>query len=450
MQWFRWKNHPFRLLLYLEWVLLGIAVVAAFSPHHLPPPPHHLHPPPHPPLFPGEDARFPLAAVICIVMLGLIGLRLPTGSHLLQILYTVVGFGLSGLAVVLNEQKESYFSPLLLVVVIRACLMFPWRGRLLVACSAYGLFLLLLLSSVGRVHPLEFPPGRLPAPPLAAPKTQDTLSDLAQNLVTGLTLNSALLFGLILIFVLLLVGSLLSERQSRQDLALANRHLRQYALLIEDQTILQERNRIAREIHDSLGHSLTAQSIQLEYAAMLLSKDVDQAGQRLQTARRLGKEALQNVRRSVSALRTHPLQGQSLAIALTKLLQEVERSIGIQVKTQITLSSLPLEEVATALYRITQEALTNISKHSNATQICLILAESKMGISLRLEDNGQGFDPDTNTTGFGLQGMRERAEAMGGSFCVTSQLGQGCQIQVDIPLSGRTYSSLQADEQRQP
>nr|WP_315889725.1 sensor histidine kinase [Kovacikia minuta] len=349
--------------------------------------------------------------------------------------FTSLGFGLSWLAVLLSQQKEDFFFlplmlPLLLVVVIRACLVFPWRGRILVALFAYGSFLLMLISAVQRFRRIRVPLDRLPP-------INQTSSAFSQHLVTSLVLNAALLFGLVLVFVLLLVGSLLAERQSHQELVLANAHLRQYALAIEDQAILQERNRIAREIHDSLGHLLTAQSIQLENVSTLLLKNTEQADHYLQSARRLGKEALQSVRQSVGALRSRTLREQSLAIALTQLLQEFEKTTGIQIKTQITLVSSPREEVTTALYRITQEALTNSSKHSDATQMQLQLTERKLEICLRIEDNGRGFDPEVNTTGFGLQGMRERAEVLGGTLCLNSQVGKGCQIEVKIPLSGR-------------
>jgi len=424
-------------------------MVMAFSHHppfhlplpHPPLPPDHLPqlgfppPSPQPPPPPADrEMRFPFVAPFIAGGLGVLGLRLPVGVWPLQVLYTGLGFGLCWLAVLLDGQREGYFSSLLLVVVIRACLLFPWRGRLLVAFFAYGSFLLMMLSAIQRIHRPGIDLDRL----TNSTQASNAFSAFSQHVVTTLFLNSALLFGLILVFVLLLVGSLLAERQSRQDLAIANRQLRQYALLIEDQTILQERNRIAREIHDSLGHSLTAQSIQLEYVAMLLSEDVKRAGRHLQTARQLGKEALQNVRHSVSSLRSHPLQGRSLTTALAKLLQEFEQTTGIQTNPSIHLPIGTSEEVATALYRITQEALTNIAKHSGATQIYLHLAESKMEISLRIEDDGRGFEPVVNTTGFGLQGMRERAEALGGSFCLVSQPEQGCQIQVSIPLSGRT------------
>ena len=97
--------------------------------------------------------------------------------------------------------------------------------------------------------------------------------------------------------------------------------------------------------------------------------------------------------------------------------------------------SSPATEVTTAVYRIVQEALTNITKHSQATMVELCLQETSGKIQLSVKDNGCGFNPTENTTGFGLQGMQERTEALNGNFRVISEYRKGCQIEVDIPLS---------------
>ncbi|MDJ0800749.1 MAG: sensor histidine kinase [Calothrix sp. MO_167.B12] len=435
MQRLIWKKHPFRLLFYLELTLLGISLLAAFSP--LPPHRFHLQNPPNIPdilipiTLPSLGFRFRPIVIPIIAALAALGLRLPFGSRVAQVMYTSLGFGLSWLAVLLGGRGERVFPSLLLVVVIRACLMFPWKGRILVAIAAYGSFLMMLFMSFIGMTPFGIPLGR------RLPRLLRRMPDeLVQPFLINLKLNSALLFALVLMFVLLLVGTLLAEKQSRQQLSLANRRLREYALLIENQATLQERNRIAREIHDSVGHSLTAQSIQLENVAMLLDdEDVGQATQNLQKARQLGKEALQNVRQSVATLRNHPLGGQSLTVAVTKLVQECEKTNGIQINSEINLSYPLSTEISTAIYRVIQEALTNISKHSHADKVRLILKEKTTGILVSIKDNGQGFNPQENTTGFGLQGMRERIEVLGGHLHLTSQLGKGCKIQFEIPLS---------------
>ena len=432
MQRLNWQKHPFRLLFHLELILLGIALLAAFS--RLPIPREYLHLP-RPDVFrPHRLPKPPIIFIPCILgslgILGLMGVRLPFGSRLMQGLYTGAGLALSWLIILLGGEGERVFPALLLVVVIRACLMFPWNGRIVVGIFAYISFLLMQLMSVLQIKPFGIPLGRpLPPPFLRIPREQIQLFLIHRKL------NTALLFGLVLVFVMLLVGALLAQKQSREKLALANRRLRQYALLVENQATLQERNRIAREIHDSVGHSLTAQSIQLENVAMQLNENLERASQHLQKARQLGKEALQNVRNSVASLRTNPLQGKSLTDALIHLLEEFERTTGTKVKPEISLKSTLSDEISTALYRVVQEALTNVSKHGYAQQVRLNLKERLTDISLSLEDNGQGFDPRENTTGFGLRGMCERIEALGGSFHINSQPDQGCKIQIEIPLS---------------
>jgi signal transduction histidine kinase len=422
-------NHPFPLLLYLEWTLLGIAALTAFPSPFLPRRLNHLRG--TGPISHAEP--FVLGVFLCIGVMGLLGLRLPIAqSRTAKALYTMLGFGVSWLATVLGGQGGNSFSALLLVVVIRSCLLFHGRKRLFVAVLAFSSYILRLLMGVHQFYGALAAPERFASPRLP----RHWSAEQAQAAVFNLTLNSALMFGLVLTFVLLMVGTILAERQSRDRLTLANDRLRRYALLAENQATLQERTRIAREIHDSVGHTLTAQSIQLENVAMWVPQDLSKATDHLQKARALGKEALNNVRQSVAALRQHPLLGQSLPEALEKLTSEFERTTRIQILSKVQLQQSPPAEQAIALYRIVQEAMTNIAKHSHATQVQLHLTEQATELELSVEDNGQGFDPTVNTTGFGLQSMRERTEALGGTFQILSQLTQGCRIQLTLPKTG--------------
>jgi signal transduction histidine kinase len=424
-------HHPFPLLLYLEWTLLGIAALTAFPPPFLPRRGRHWQG-----VGPIGDAEpFGLGVFLCIGFLGLLGFRLPIAQSIpVKALYTFLGFGVSWLATFWGGQGGNSFSALLLVVVIRSCLLFPWRERLVVAMLAFSSYVLRLLMGVRQFY------GGLPASERLAPlrPLRRWSAEQAQAAVLNLTINSALMFGLVLTFVLLMVGTILAERQSRDRLALANDRLRRYALLAENQATLQERTRIAREIHDSVGHTLTAQSIQLENVALWVSQDLSRATEHLQKARTLGKEALQNVRQSVAALRQQPLLGKSLPDALEKLVSEFERTASIRIQRKIELQRSPPAEQAIALYRIVQEAMTNIAKHSHATQVQIHLAEQDTELELKVEDNGQGFDPAANTTGFGLQSMRERTEALGGTFEILSQPAQGCRIHLTLPKAGES------------
>jgi signal transduction histidine kinase len=433
---FIWKKHPFALLLYLEWILLGISLLAAFSGLG-----HHPHPP-NPSLrhhldsgntLPPAKVIFDLGTILSITALGVMGLKLPFGSKLIQGFYIASGLVLSWLAVLLAGKGERVFPALLLVVVIRACLVFPWRGRILVAVLAYASYLSIQIMSFLRISPLGIPLGR-PLPP----RLRYLPSEELQGILFSLAFNSALLFALVLAFVLLLVGAVLAEHESRAKLITAHRRLRNYALQIENQATLQERNRIAREIHDSVGHYLTAQSIQLENTALFLAQDQDKAASHLQKARQLGKEALANIRSSVASLRKNPLQEgfTSLETILAKLVAEFKLNTNIAIASEISIASSLSTETITALYRIVQEALTNIAKHSRATQASLLIKETAGTIYFSLKDNGCGFNRADNTTGFGLQGMQERTEALNGKFSVISQPKQGCEIVIEIPVLG--------------
>jgi len=412
-------KHPFRLLLYVEWVLLGIALLSTLA-FVIPHPRHHWTS--HPPLL-------NLGAILVIVALGLIGLKLPFNSKILKVIYITGGFALSWLAALLAARGERVFPALLLIVVIRACLLFPWRGRIFVAVVAYLSFFSIQIMSLMRFSPFGIAIAR-PLPRLLRRLPPEEL----QRVLFSFAFNSALLFAFVLAFVLLLVGAVLAEHESRTKLITAHRRLRDYALQIENQAILQERNRIAREIHDSVGHYLTAQSIQLENTSLFLTQEPDKAANHLTKARNLGKEALANIRASVATLRKNPLQERSLKVILERLITDFKLNTDITITSNFDLVSPLATDVTTAIYRIVQEALTNITKHSQATMVDLSLQETAGKIQLAIKDNGCGFNPTENTTGFGLQGMQERTEALNGNFMVISEFGKGCQIVVNIPF----------------
>jgi signal transduction histidine kinase len=398
----RLPNHSFRLILYLEWILLGLAFLLEIRP-----------------------ARFgvnPIAQmlVVCILIgFGLMGLRLPTKRTRNKILYTSLELGLFMVTFWLDH-RTGFFPLLGLIIVIRSCLIFQQTGRLIVAGLVFIASVLMLFLG-------------MPPPPSPRPRP-DISSDSISNTILTLNLNTAIIFGLTLLFILLLVNALLAERQSREKLVLAHEQLRQYALRIEDQATLQERNRIAREIHDALGHALTAQSIQLENALLFLPAEAEKTRTFLQESQRLGARALQEVRRSIATLRSNPLRGRSLDVAIEDAISEFQSTTGITLTHTLRVSQSLPAEISTAVYRILQESLTNIAKHSGATQVSLHIQQHRDRLHFQIADNGQGFDPDRNTTGFGLQGMRERTTFLGGKFFLFSQPGQGCRITVSIPL----------------
>ncbi|MEG4205925.1 sensor histidine kinase [Microcoleus sp. Pol7_A1] len=386
----------FRLLLYLEWLLLATAALMEV-------------------LHPFQSLWSLLLRVGAIALFGAIGLRLPTVRLGRKILFTALEFGLILLPIVQEGLSSRSSFLLFLVLLMRSCLIFRQPGQVTVLGLA-----LLSYSSLLLLKPI------LPEKVIAT--------------VWEWRFSNVLLFGLTLVFALLLINALIAERQSREQLEIAHdklavthEQLRHYALRIEDQATLQERNRIAREIHDGLGHTLAAQTIQLNNALLFWKSEDEKALGFLKQAKQLGSEALLEIRKSVSVLRSNPLQGLSLESAIDKLLQDFQRMTAIEVSNSIRLPVLLSQEINTTLYRIVQESLTNIHKHADATVVTVGLQQHAGQIYLSIADNGKGFDPAQNTTGFGLQGMRERVAAVGGQFAIYSKSGNGCRISVALP-----------------
>ena len=203
---------------------------------------------------------------------------------------------------------------------------------------------------------------------------------------------------------------------------------------IEELATLEERNRIARDIHDSLGHALVALNIQMETALALWQHDPEKALATLLEAKQLGSEALQATRQSVSDIRADPLQGQLLTDAIAILLQDFQRTTGVQPTCQIDLAQAPSPPASEVIYRFVQEGLTNICKHANATAVTLRIQSTEAGLVITLHDNGKGFPVEAKAAGFGLQGMRERLRSVDGTLEITSAPGDGCCLTALLPL----------------
>ncbi|MCC5647353.1 sensor histidine kinase [Nostoc sp. CHAB 5824] len=414
------KKHPFPSLLYLEWILLAITALIAV----IPPPLRRFRS--KPPelticgLFPDLSIcnLLPELSIYSLIVFALMGLRLPNKSQTNKVIYTGFGILLILITGLLGERFARLFPFLYIILVTRSCLIFKLPGRLFVTSLSFTLF---LFTTQLKYQLFSF-----------------QVSPQAQERFRFLSLNWSLVFGLSLVFVLLMMNAVLSERHSRENLAIANEKLRQYAMQIENQATLEERNRIAREIHDSLGHSLTALNLQLETALKLWQSNPSKAETFLATAKELGSKALKDVRQSVSTMRSNPLQEQSLERAIASLSENFHRSNGILPTYQINLEDPLAPEINTAIYRITQESLTNISKYAYATEVKLEVTMTKGNLRLIIQDNGRGFDLGQNTTGFGLHSMRDRTLALGGEFNINSAPGSGCKITVNIPLTRLT------------
>ena len=203
------------------------------------------------------------------------------------------------------------------------------------------------------------------------------------------------------------------------------------------EAVLGERSRMAREIHDTLAQDFAGISLQLESAAETLDADPSSALRHVDRARSLAHDGLAEARRSVWELRPGTLEEHGLAEALSTAAEE---RLGRPVKVHVRGSARRLsDEVESNLFRIGQEALTNAAAHAGARKVELELAYDADSVGLSVRDNGRGFDPrgarTAGTGHFGLQGMRERTEQLGGSFDVSSRPGRGTRIRVRVPIS---------------
>jgi two-component system NarL family sensor kinase len=202
---------------------------------------------------------------------------------------------------------------------------------------------------------------------------------------------------------------------------------------------LEERNRLAREIHDTLAQGLTAAALQLESAEVLLaagSNAAQEVSKPLHRALSLTQSNLEEARRSVLDLRAAPLEGRSLSEALKVLVDRWEAEQGISTRYLAVNGARPLPpNVEVGLYRICQEAMTNVGRHAQARRATVRLITTPEQVQLIVEDDGRGFDPsDVPGDRHGLIGMNERATMLDGTLSVQSSLGAGTRVEATVPL----------------
>jgi len=200
---------------------------------------------------------------------------------------------------------------------------------------------------------------------------------------------------------------------------------------------LEERNRLAREIHDTLAQGLTAITLQLETAEASLDGDkLDRARAAVHQALALTRANLDETRRSMMDLRAVPLEGRTLAHALKALADEWLAKGSFTIHCDITGGVRPLPlRVELSLYRIAQEALTNVARHAQAYQVNIRLATTADRAHLIIEDDGHGFDPSQPSKDrYGLIGISERVKLLGGQLKLETSPGEGTRVEVDAPL----------------
>ena len=200
---------------------------------------------------------------------------------------------------------------------------------------------------------------------------------------------------------------------------------------------LEERNRLARDLHDSVKQQVFAVSMQIGATKVLLKRDVDAAELRLNEAEKLVRQAQQELTSLIRELRPVALEGKGLAAALRELATEWTQQSGIVANLRVEGSqTLPLS-VEESLYRVAQEALANVARHSKATLVQMLLTTTGDAVTLSVIDNGQGFDTTRQgRLGVGLLSMQERMKALGGDVQVESAPGRGTRIAAHCRRSG--------------
>ena len=243
--------------------------------------------------------------------------------------------------------------------------------------------------------------------------------------LSALIVGRGLLFAFVGLFVVKLMGA---QKEARRSLS-------SHSATLEQLATSRERNRLARELHDTLAHSLSGIAVQLEAVKSIWDDDPDQAQDMVTQALETARGGLGEARRAIHALRASSLEELGLEAALTQLGERIaERSgIAIDVTCADNLGELD-PDVENAVYRIADESLTNVARHSGAELATVDLRRRGGQVRLEVTDNGIGFNnngqaPDGH---LGIKGMTERAEMVGGSFAISSRPGAGTTIRFEV------------------
>ncbi|MEM8505773.1 MAG: sensor histidine kinase [Cyanobacteria bacterium P01_D01_bin.1] len=292
------------------------------------------------------------------------------------------------------------------LVIIKACLLLPRLEVVATAVIGYGLslghlaWMLPTMADEFRTRDLEI-----------YLDLQNIFTRTAVSIVVDTT------------FVMLLGFVFAAEQRSR-------RQAERLAIEVESLATKLERSRIARDIHDSLGHSLTALDIQISLAERYSYSPGSHP--KLQTtltkSKQLAAQCLAEARQSLQTMRDTSFD---LLSALRTVSDQMRPSF--LVNLQVELPPLP-QQLSYQFYLIAKEGLVNVQKHAAASKVSLSIMAANDQIELTLLDNGRGFEPDVERSGYGLQGIEERSHLLGGKMIIYSRLGQGTQLQVVVPL----------------
>jgi signal transduction histidine kinase len=349
-------------------------------------------------------------------------LSVPLLRHRLGWFYLPIAFGLSaGVPLLSNLMLLTSHAapwdinpiwltfPTLLVTVVLIAWQYSFHAVLIFTVCVAFLELLAVYSLVGKV-------------------------DLTTLPFLGLPLLQAFTFG----FIGHIVSRMVTiQRAQRRELIRANIRLSQHAATLEQLTLSRERNRLARELHDTLAHTLSGQAVNLEAIKLSLEPGQTETVNMLDQALKATRDGLTEVRRAIKDLRSQPVEDLGLSLAIRNLALDASARADFVLNLEIA-DPLPRldPEVEHAIYRIAQEAFENIVKHANARRVDLHLEVSKGSLCLTIADNGVGMDlEEIDFESFhGLIGMKERAVLVGGSLEMDSRRGQGTKVRFALAV----------------
>jgi signal transduction histidine kinase len=253
-------------------------------------------------------------------------------------------------------------------------------------------------------------------------------------LILGGPLIRAFSFGTIGLIVNRLVAI---QQSQRKALILANLRLSEHTQTLEQLATSRERNRLSRELHDTLAHTLSGQAVNLEAIKLMIPPEEEEIHSMLDQSLEITRSGLSDTRRALKALRSHHLENLGLTMAIKSFAKDAASRGDFHLKLNITeqLSELT-PDIEQSIYRITQESLENIIRHAKADNVELILESDNKHLIFSITDDGKGFDPQTINLNdqYGIRGMRERAASVRGEFAILSSIDNGTTIRLSIPI----------------
>jgi signal transduction histidine kinase len=249
-----------------------------------------------------------------------------------------------------------------------------------------------------------------------------------------------LTIALIQTIIFLAVGFSISYLMSRlneqqQSLAEANMRLTHHASTLEHLATSRERNRVARELHDTLAHTLSGLSVQLEAVKAYWDIDAQKARSTLEGSLQAAHSGLGETRRALQALRASPLDDLGLSLAVRTMAEDTTARADLDLNLSISDEMPSLSpDVEQCIYRVAQEAVANVAKHANAKTLAVILESTGEKVTLTVRDDGVGFDVDKKdkTNNYGLEGMQERAQLAGGELTLISKPREGTTVKLVV------------------